>query len=150
MGAPMPGWPGSIQSGLLCLGQVMPVCFGVSHPLAGAAVPVLVCQSPRKPAGSGLQGGGSAPAWPGLPPAPGHLPPWAPAMRCHRGDGEGQSPPDAEEKLLAPWPPAVCPSLLASSPGVRPLPTHTFTLPSWPRLPGVLVFSSLNPSQNPS
>ena len=71
-------------------------------------------------------------------------------MRRRRGGGEGQSPPDAAEKPLAPRPLVVCPRLLAGSPGVHPLPTHTFTSPSQPRLPGELLSSSLNPSQNPS
>lgn len=92
------------------------------------------CVNVLKPAVSGLWGEGLAPALGYFPSGP-----WP----CgHREEGKGQSPADAGERLLTPWPPAVSPMVS--------IPFPHFMLPSWPRLPSELVGSSLNVSQSPS
>lgn len=65
---------GSVRSGLACLGQVIPVWFGVSHPLAGAVMPALVCWNPHELAGSGLHGQAFPRPWDTTPSplGPGH------------------------------------------------------------------------------
>ena len=85
MGAPMPGWPGGVQSGLACLGQVMPVCFGVSHPLAGAAMPVAGVPEPSRVGRVGSPGRGLGASMALPPPSPGTPSPLGPSHAVSQG-----------------------------------------------------------------